>query len=138
MGNMTHMIVTKRIEFDAAHYLPNYNGKCKNLHGHRFRLEVSVKGFVVPNTGMVMDFKNLKEKMKKVVSMLDHNVLNNIIKNPTAENIILWIWEKLVLSEHLLCIESIRLWETPDCYCEARREDMEIQVFAWEHRMLNP
>ena len=68
------MIVTKEFSFEAAHFLPDYVGCCFLTHGHSYKLFVSVKAGVNPNTGMVVDFKMLKEKVEeslKVVSILE-------------------------------------------------------------------
>lgn len=82
--------------FDAAHHLPNYYGKCKNLHGHTYKLEVTLTGEANKDTGMMIDFQNVKFTVKrKVLILLDHHNLNDIIENPTAENTIIWIWNKL-------------------------------------------
>ena len=89
------MIVLKEFEFDAAHYLPSYNGKCEHLHGHTYKLVVKVEGR--PDMeGMVMDFSLLKKIVQmKVLRKLDHKLLNDVIPNPSAENIAIWVWDQL-------------------------------------------
>ena len=109
------MIISKTFKFDAAHKLPDYNGKCANLHGHSWKLQVAIEGEVNLNTGMIIDFKELKEKVnEKVVKKLDHSYLNNFIENPTCENILLWIKEQLID----LNPKSIRLYESETSFCE--------------------
>ena len=82
------MFVLKEFEFDAAHYLPEYNGKCERLHGHTYKLVVKVEG-TPDKEGMVIDFIRLKNIVKEeVLSKLDHACLNDILKQPSAENII--------------------------------------------------
>jgi 6-pyruvoyltetrahydropterin/6-carboxytetrahydropterin synthase len=89
------MFVTKGFTFDSAHALTQYYGKCENLHGHTYRLEVTVEGPVHDN-GMVVDFVLLKRIVKRtVLSQLDHQNLNDHFDNPSAENIALWIWDQL-------------------------------------------
>ena len=106
------MIITKIFTFDAAHKLINYDGPCANLHGHTYKLYVSVKGPV--KDGFVIDFVDLKKIVKdKVISKLDHITLNDVIKQPTAENIIIWIWKQL---EKELNLTELKLYETPDSY----------------------
>jgi len=111
------MEITKIFEFDAAHRLPDYNGKCANLHGHRWKLEVTIEGEVDKKTGMIMDFGELKTIVNEtILNHLDHNYLNDLegLKNPTAENIIREIWNGL--SYHIkkpLKIAELKLWETP-------------------------
>lgn len=96
------MLVTKGFTFDAAHALTQYYGKCENLHGHTYRLEVTVEGPVHDN-GMVVDFVLLKRVVKKhVLSKLDHQNLNDHFDNPSAELIAMWIWNRLVDLEGLL------------------------------------
>jgi len=121
--------VVKEFTFDAAHYLPGYDGKCSNLHGHRFVLQVGVKGTVLSN-GMVIDFSELKEIVNQKLAGLDHSYLNEVDlpdfpnEMPTAENMVLWIRDKLQnylrMAAGLLLF--IRLYETPTSYAEWRRE----------------
>ena len=73
-------------EFDAAHSLPGYQGKCANLHGHTYQVEIVVEGDV-GNDGFVMDFYQLKKILAAALQDLDHGYLNDILKNPTAETI---------------------------------------------------
>jgi len=109
------LTVSKTFRFEAAHKLIGYDGDCANLHGHSYVLEIQVKG-VVDEQGFVMDFKELKHFVQtKVIDLLDHVYLNDIIKNPTAENIVIWIVRKL---QQDLMIYKVRLWETVDSYCE--------------------
>lgn len=114
------MKVCKRMSFDAAHYLPDYPGKCRDMHGHRWTVELCVEGDVDPKTGMVVDFAVLGGLLGTLKSKLDHTVLNDVIPNPTAENICLYVksWEADVLAEEGLRVDFIRVWETPDSYAE--------------------
>ena len=89
------MLITKEFTFDAAHYLPNYYGKCENLHGHTYRLQVTIKGPIAAN-GMVIDFVLLKHIVKEhILTKVDHHCLNDQFKNPTTELICKWIWDEL-------------------------------------------
>jgi|SRR5680860_1003132 len=108
------MMITKKFSFDAAHKLIDYKGKCQFLHGHTYLLNVTLKGSVDEKSGMVFDFGEIKKVVEKnVLSILDHSYINDIIKQPTAENMAVWIWEHL---EKDLLIYKIELWETPDSY----------------------
>lgn len=108
------MLVTKKFIFDSAHKLKNYKGKCKNLHGHTYVLYVTVDGKINKKSGMVMDFSEIKKVVeKRVIIILDHNYINKIIKQPTAENISVWIWNRI---EKYLKVYRIELWETPDSF----------------------
>lgn len=94
--------------FDAAHHLPGYDGCCSRVHGHTYKLEIVLEGDK-KNDGMIMDFAILKKIVKEeVLDKLDHQDLNQIIKNPTAENMVEWIYEKL---SEKLPLESVKLWE---------------------------
>lgn len=105
--------VTKVFTFDSAHQLPDHPGKCRRLHGHTYRLEVTVEGEIDARTGMVLDFYDLSSVVKeKVVSRLDHRYLNDFVENSTAENLCLWIAQEL--SE--LPLKQLRLWETPTSF----------------------
>jgi 6-pyruvoyltetrahydropterin/6-carboxytetrahydropterin synthase len=104
------MIITRRFEFDSGHKLKDMGGKEKNLHGHRYFLEVSVKGEV--KDGIVFDISEIKRIVNEdVVSKLDHNYLNDLIENPTMENIVIWIWGRLNGKMDLF---EVKLWETPN------------------------
>lgn len=115
--------VTKTFEFDSAHYLPNHPKKCKFLHGHSYKLEVTVRRRVNPITGFVIDFGVLKQAVNKaVISVLDHGYINNFLEVPTSENIIVWIWE--LLSRDVKGLERLRLYETGSSYSEITKPDM--------------
>jgi len=94
--------------FDAAHFLPRYRGKCEQLHGHTYKLEVVVEDKKKEN-GMVLDFNELKGIVKEtVLDKLDHQNMNEIFENPTAENIAEWIFDELGKK---IPLHSIKLWE---------------------------
>lgn len=117
--------VVKRITVDAAHFLPNYDGPCKNLHGHRWLIELGVRGDPNPSTGMVVDFTNLNCFLKGGIhATLDHSLVNDTISNPTAENIVHWILKQVryhrkeVLGSSENTLALIRVWETENSYAE--------------------
>lgn len=86
-------------EFSGAHNLRHYKGKCERLHGHNWKVEVSLRARGLNAQGMVMDFSELKKKLKEVLSSLDHQYLNGIghfkKNNPTSENIARFIHTEL-------------------------------------------
>src|SRR3989338_7462244 len=107
------MIICTKFKFDSAHKLLNYKGKCAKLHGHTYLLYICIQGDVAEN-GMVFDFVEMKHIVDtKIISQLDHQYLNEIIKQPTAENISIWIWNQL---KGVLPLSELKLWETPDNY----------------------
>jgi 6-pyruvoyltetrahydropterin/6-carboxytetrahydropterin synthase len=93
------MEIFKEFTFEAAHRLPNLeqDHKCQRLHGHSFRVRISVQGEVDPVTGMVLDFARITEELAPLLAQLDHNYLNEIpgLENPTSENLARWIWDHL-------------------------------------------
>lgn len=94
--------VTKEFTFDSAHHLTKYYGKCERVHGHTYRLKVTVSGEVQSN-GMAVDFVILKRIIKKhILNKLDHHNLNDYFENPTAEVVAQWIWNELENIEDLL------------------------------------
>lgn len=126
---MTVMVikVTKSFTFDAAHFLPNHKGKCAAMHGHTYRLEVTVirqNGLIDSGSdeGMVIDFYDLKGIVTaEVIDKLDHKVLNEVLSfRTTAENMAAHIFSVLTdkLQSGGVIVEKIKLWETPDSYVE--------------------
>lgn len=118
------LTVTKIFTFDAAHHLPFHGGKCANVHGHTYKLEVSVTG-PVNLSGMVVDFGVLKEEVNVVLEQYDHHDLNELVSNPTAENLLHRLYKDLEYRFALMSlpkISKLRLWETPTCYVEESYE----------------
>ncbi|WHZ05507.1 6-carboxytetrahydropterin synthase QueD [Neobacillus sp. YX16] len=130
------VLVSKEFTFDAAHHLHCYEGKCKNLHGHTYKVVFGISGYV-DERGLMMDFGDIKEIWKNEIEIhLDHRYLNETLPpmNTTAENIVVWIYEKMqaalakdVNKDQFLGarVEFVRLYETPTSYAETRREWME-------------
>jgi 6-pyruvoyltetrahydropterin/6-carboxytetrahydropterin synthase len=114
------MLVSKKISFDAAHYLPHYRGKCRNMHGHHWVVEVACSGSVNEKNGMVIDFKHLKDFLSWVEDKFDHKLINEFIKIPTAENICKYIYDEFNLwcSARDLTFEYVRVWETENSMVE--------------------
>jgi len=119
--------ITKEFTFDAAHQLIDYDGPCSRLHGHTYKLQVSVcrgeEDGLVNDDGMVMDFSRLKEIVhEKVISQWDHTNLNEQLSgvNPTAENMvrIIVVLLGVTLLEERIILNRVRLWETPTSFVE--------------------
>lgn len=106
-------------EFSAAHSLRGYKGKCEDLHGHNWKVEVAATAGALNKIGMVADFKELKEKLNKILEGLDHKHLNNIAAfkktNPTSENLAKYIFERLEVKRAPYKIEKITVWESTNC-----------------------
>lgn len=108
------MLLRKEFIFDAAHNLIHYHGKCEALHGHTYRLAVVLEGYP-DEEGMVLDFCELSAIVKeRVVSRLDHAYLNDIIEQPTAENIAHWVWDQIedVVVRPNCHLSFVEVWET--------------------------
>ena len=116
--------VTKCFGFESSHSLPKYEGACSRLHGHSYKLQVTVSGSVDEATGMVLDFNVLKKIVKeKVVDRYDHRNLNDFFFNPTAEIMVQHIFKELSVAFNKigLDVDSVKLWETESSFAECRR-----------------
>jgi 6-pyruvoyltetrahydropterin/6-carboxytetrahydropterin synthase len=126
------VLIRKSFTFEAAHVLPNHPGKCSRLHGHSYRLDVTLEGPLHPDgpaAGMVEDFEVVSRAVKAaVIAELDHRSLNELIENPTAENIVGWIWSRLAAPLPLLT--ELTLWETRKACVVLRKGDPQTQASA--------
>lgn len=108
--------VTRSFSFEAAHHLPWHPGKCRRLHGHHYRLAVTVEGPIGTN-GVVVDFDDVKALVQtQVVEPFDHQCLNDFLDNPTAELVAAEAWKRLEAAG--LPVVAIQLWETPESMVE--------------------
>jgi 6-pyruvoyltetrahydropterin/6-carboxytetrahydropterin synthase len=126
------MRIRKQYKFEAAHVLPWHPGKCARLHGHSYRLDVTLNGPLQeegPSRGMVVDFDAISQIVEReIVAVLDHRSLNDFLENPTAEAIACWIWRRI--SPHLDRLEELTLWETATACAILRRDDVEAGIVA--------
>jgi len=120
---MSRLRLTSKFEIDSSHYLRNYDGKCSELHGHRWVVEVTVESITdnadesLDNTGMLLDFGVIKS----IISEYDHENLNDMPEfvdiNPTAENLAIVLAEALTYEIVMRGIPakviSVKVWETP-------------------------
>ena len=120
------MKIYKEFTFDAAHFLPAHEGKCNDLHGHTYRLIVCLEGQPKDETGMVVDFAELKNMINDIIiEKFDHKCLNNILQNPTAENLAKEIMQMLMKFDSSRAkFYSITLYETPTSWVKVYREDI--------------
>lgn len=115
------MRVRRRFEFEAAHRLPHHPGKCRELHGHSYQLLVTVERDVEPQSGMAIDFSDLKRIVQKqVLQHVDHKCVNDVIDNPTAELMAVWCWRRL--ADELSGLVEVELHETSHCSVVYRGE----------------
>jgi len=121
--------LTKRFEFEAAHHLPKHKGKCKNLHGHSYKLEVTVRreDGELNNEGMVVDSGILKQVVNEtIIERLDHKDLNQFYPTPTAEIMVTdihrMIQEVFWKNDMYLTVILVELWETEGSHASFRTE----------------
>ncbi|MEM2933820.1 MAG: 6-carboxytetrahydropterin synthase QueD [Methanocellales archaeon] len=113
------------LQFDAAHSLPRYEGKCKNIHGHTYTAEVIVSGKVDGETHFILDYFILKKLLGEVIAELDHRYLNEILEYPTSERIAQYIYRKMreKLKGYNVELISIKLWEGKDKWVKIEKGD---------------
>jgi 6-pyruvoyltetrahydropterin/6-carboxytetrahydropterin synthase len=106
--------------FSSAHQLRGYRGKCENLHGHNYRVEIYARGSELNNIGLLVDFVELKEAADEVVAYLDHKNINELPPfdeelNPSAENLARFILERVAarVGDERVRIHKVRCFETP-------------------------
>jgi len=116
--------IIKDFRFEAAQTLPNLPGdhKCTKMHGHSFKVEITIEGEVDPAIGWVYDHAEISSAMKPLLDRMDHSYLNEIegLENPTIENMAAWLWQKLAPQLPGLC--EIVIHETPNARCVFRGE----------------
>jgi 6-pyruvoyltetrahydropterin/6-carboxytetrahydropterin synthase len=106
-------------EFDAAHALRGYQGKCENLHGHRFRVVARVKATKLDEIGLAFDFTVLKKHLAEILGRFDHTSLNDVPPfdkiNPSSENIAVTVFNQLKpkLAGTPVSLAAVEVWESP-------------------------
>jgi 6-pyruvoyltetrahydropterin/6-carboxytetrahydropterin synthase len=108
--------------FAAGHALRHYKGKCENVHGHNYKVQVTLRGEKLDHAGLLADFVELKRLLRAISDRLDHVFLNDIEPftelNPSAENIALYICEKMQAGlapgseERQVEVAEVKVWET--------------------------
>ena len=104
--------------FAAGHALRNYHGKCENVHGHNYKVRITVAGERLDSTGLLVDFLEVKRLMKTAIEYLDHRFINDLPPfdqiNPSAENIAKYFYDRLHegLNDQAVRISEVKVWET--------------------------
>ena len=112
--------------FSAAHRLEDYHGKCEELHGHNFTVEALFTGEEVEKSGMVIDFKILKDYLGEVLASLDHKYLNDILffqqRATSSEYIAMYIYNKLrgAMQKKTVRLDEVRVWESDSAWASYR------------------
>ena len=118
--------VTKEFGFEAGHFVPNHPKRCKYVHGHSYKLFVTIGG-PINESGMVMDFGDLSALVESVIDKFDHGFLNDYFRNPTAEIMAVYLrkaFEQL-LPEGVHC-DEVKLHETQKCCAISRRRVTDV------------
>lgn len=114
-----HVELCREYRFEAAHRLPMVppGHRCARLHGHSYKVEISICGPVSEETGWLIDFYDLDRAVAPIVDALDHQTLNEIagLENPTCERLCHWIWVRL--ADKLPELRAVTVWETVDARC---------------------
>ena len=110
--------LTVKDHFDAAHHLYGYPGECRNLHGHTWDVEVTVRSPHLDDIGIVYDFKDLKRDLAEVLGKYDHKLINEVepfdTVSPTAENLARIICEALSATvDPRVTVVEVAVWESP-------------------------
>ena len=106
------------VSFSAAHQLRGYKGKCENMHGHNWKVQVSVMAENLNNIDIAIDFHDLKRMACEIIAPLDHAYLNDLFpfteKNPSSENIAKWIFDSLKkkIVEENVRVSAVTVWES--------------------------
>lgn len=114
-GLYTLTVVT---DFSASHIIPGHPGKCARLHGHNWKVELSIQARELDHLGMGLDFATIKQTAKLLIDEVDHQHLNDIPPfttiSPTAENISAWLFKRLAqsLNSNQVNVSAVTLWET--------------------------
>jgi 6-pyruvoyltetrahydropterin/6-carboxytetrahydropterin synthase len=109
------MEVFRSFTFEAADFLPNVaeGHKGGELHCHSFKLVVAVRGIADPHSGFVVDFASIDAAVRRLIDQLDRNLLNDVLENPTCENLASWLWNRLGISG----LSYLELWDSPTTGC---------------------
>lgn len=120
--------LTVESSFSAAHRIRSYPGDCEHLHGHNWKVEVTVTSQDLDELGIAIDFRVLKEKTEKILMEFDHTNLNEIPAfenvNPTCENIARYLYDRLsnIINNSRVRVSKVRVWESPGS-CASYYED---------------
>ena len=105
--------VTVEAGFSSGHYLRNYHGKCENPHGHNYKVRVTLQGKELDATGLLLDFKMLKQVMRPVIDHLDHQMINDLPPfteiNPSAENLSRYFYDETNRQLHEMTEGRVRV-----------------------------
>jgi 6-pyruvoyltetrahydropterin/6-carboxytetrahydropterin synthase len=116
--------------FSSGHALRGYKGKCENVHGHNYRVQITLAGPQLDGIGLLVDFTELKRVLRGIIAVLDHQFLNNLdafkIVNPSAENLAKYFYDETLRQLTTLpagaAITEVTVWETDTASAQFRPE----------------
>ena len=132
--------ITKKLVFDSAHYITDHDEKCKNLHGGRYDIEISIKDRIDPMTGFVVDYSLIKKVVKNlIIDKFDHKTLNltcpELSWRSSTEFLSIVIWE--ILIPYLPNLERIKIYETSSSYCEFKGNNLDVYLKSGPSKILS-
>jgi len=114
--------LTRDYAFEAAHFLPRVaeGHKCRRMHGHSYKIRVTLVGAIDAETGWLVDFADVDRVVEPVLGELDHQVLNEVpgLDNPTSELLAVWLWHRV--AARLPALAEVEVGETADSRCAYR------------------
>ncbi len=118
--------LTVRSSFSAAHRLPEYEGNCERLHGHNWRVEITVESGRLDSRGIALDFREMKTALGDVLARMDHRCLNEVppfdVRNPSSENIARYIFDEMERKVRTpVRLSRVTVWESEDAWAEYSR-----------------
>jgi len=119
--------------FSAAHNLRGYGKKCEKLHGHNWKVQVGIRGGKLDNTGMLVDFREVRDYLERIMEKLDHRYLNEIshfkVTNPTSENIARFIYSELKarLKSSRYIVNKVTVWESDTASATYSQEKKDVE-----------
>jgi len=119
--------------FSAAHNLRGYGKKCEKLHGHNWKVQVGIRGGKLDNTGMLVDFREVRDYLERIMEKLDHKYLNEIshfkVTNPTSENIARFIYSELKarLKSSRYMVNKVTVWESDTASATYSQEKKDVE-----------
>lgn len=130
--------VTVEATFSSGHYLRNYNGKCENPHGHNYRVLVTLAGESLDDSGLLLDFKQLKDILRPTVEYLDHQMINDLEPftsvNPSAENLARFFFERIyeeanAFSSGRVHVSACTVYETNNSAATYRCQEISVDQY---------
>ena len=111
--------------FAAAHQLREYQGKCENMHGHTWKVALSITGDQLNNIGLLVDFQDIKAVLREITAMFDHRNINELppfdVINPSSENLSKFFYgeavKRFAVKTPALKVSSVTIWESPTSCC---------------------